>query len=199
MASINNGRFVLEGQLEFLRPMLPGDKDYRLRVLKELPDLLKNVNPNLRFHGTPIYNARSIISSGNISSSEDRIGVKTSYDTIGFISVTMPGNAWITVERYTGLRELDFQVPAGCIFVIKASSRDTDPLIMENVDFRDSPKRLVAVLASPEMIGRVQGWLSAAGMSPSLAMEFLNSHKEADTVKFEDSFNKSAILQKLLS
>lgn len=172
-ASLNNARFILEGQLEFLRPISMEDKDYRLRVLKELPSILENVDQNLRFHGTSIYHARSIIFNGNISSSEDRIGIKTSYDIPGFISVTAPPNAWITIQGYTGLTELDFHVPAGCIFVIKASDRDMHSLTMENVDFKDSPKSLVAVLASPEMIGKVQGWLSAAGMNPSLAMEFL--------------------------
>lgn len=96
LAATNIGirRYALEqinDELQFIRPANIEDIEYRTRQYKEFSEIIEEFLPDdlpLRFHGCPIYNAKKIIESGEISASSDRVGFNTSYDVTGQISVT---------------------------------------------------------------------------------------------------------------
>ena len=110
----------IEDQLEFLRPCDDKDMEYRKRQYNEFPKIMKSLIPKnslFRFHGCPIYAAKRIIESGEISSSVNRIGIETSYDAENQISVTTIDTIETTIQGYTNLLD-DLMLPAGCVFVV---------------------------------------------------------------------------------
>ena len=155
---------IIEEELFYLRPASKEDIEYRLRQYKDFAEEARKCIPEdlpLRFHGCPIYAAKKIIESGEISSSADRQGFETSYDTNGQISVTTKDSLDITVTSYSGLID-DYTLPAGCIFVLLPKD-DFDresgkSLLMENVNFRNEPSRLFAIITTPENILKVSNW-----------------------------------------
>lgn len=164
---------LTEDELRFIRPRNRKDIEYRVRQLHEFPHKIKGIVPDdlqLRFHGCPIQSAERILKSGEISSPEDRLGIQqAAYDVAGNIAVTSKNNIDITVNGYSGLNG-DYEMPAGCIFVM--SPRDEDDankinsLWMENVYFRDEPDRLYGIITTPENIDRVTRWAKESGVSP---------------------------------
>lgn len=155
---------IIEEELSYLRPAISEDIEYRLRQYKEFTEEVRNCIPEdlpLRFHGCPIYAAKKIIESGEISSSADRQGFETSYDTNGQISVTTKESLDITVTSYAGLID-NYNLPAGCIFVLLPKD-DFDrecgkSLLMGNVSFKKEPSRLFGIITTPENIPRVNIW-----------------------------------------
>lgn len=169
---------LIAGDLEFLRPSSDEDVAYRRRVYEELPAVIRKAAPPdvpLRFHGTRLSIARDIISSGEISSSEDREEINTSpWGGQGMISVTRPENVRHSVEDYIQLLDRDCTVPPGCIFVLRPVSAEEagSTEIMENVYFGEQPERLVGIMTAPENIPLVQEWSVAAGVDPGKVGEF---------------------------
>lgn len=176
----------VEGQLEFLRPSSEKDMEYRLRQYDEFSKKMKDLLPEdllLRFHGCPIYTARNIIASGEISSSVDRLGVETSYDTEGQISVTTKDTLDTTIQGYTDLSEKF--LPAGCVFVLLPKDEKDAKLgasmLMENINFKKEPNRLYGIITTPENIEKVSQWAKVSG---------IDLNKIHDFDEFAKSFEK---------
>ena len=169
LAATNIGirRYALEqinDELQFIRPANIEDIEYRTRQYKEFSEIIEEFLPDdlpLRFHGCPIYNAKKIIESGEISASSDRVGFNTSYDVTGQISVTTKYSLPITVQSYAGLMG-NYNMPAGCIFVVLPkddNDRESgESLLMGNVNFKEEPSRLYAIITTPENINMVSKW-----------------------------------------
>lgn len=107
------------------------------------------------FHGTPIWNAESIIATGEIRS----------FDESGEIYVSTISNVWFTTKHHADLLNYDF--PAGCIFVIEPQTQSEFEHAkqynqIQPVDFNKTPDRLRAVITTPENISRVNGWLKSS-------------------------------------
>lgn len=186
ISSRKNALAQVEDQLEFLRPSNEKDMEYRLRQYDEFSKKMKDLVPEdlaLRFHGCPIYTAKHIIESGEISSSVDRLGVETSYDTEGQISVTTKDTLDTTIHGYTHLSE-NF-LPAGCVFVLlpkdELDAKAGDSMLMGNVNFKQEPNRLYGIITTPENIERVSQWAKVSG---------IDLNKIHDFDEFAKSFEK---------
>ncbi|CAN5206410.1 hypothetical protein BH09PAT1_BH09PAT1_2410 [soil metagenome] len=174
------GLALVKSQRAFLRPSTDEDILYRQKVYDQLPALLKaSAHPDIpfRFHGTPIYGAKDIITSRNLSSTADRLGIDTSYDTTDQLSVTTVDTLRTTVESYTSLNELEYQIPAGCIFVLlpksAAESVAGASLLMNSVNLNESPSQLFAVLVSKEMSQEVKTWMAGSNLPAEKVYDFL--------------------------
>ena len=192
ISSRKNALAQVEDQLEFLRPSNEKDMEYRLRQYDEFSKKMKDLVPEdlaLRFHGCPIYTAKHIIESGEISSSVDRLGVETSYDTEGQISVTTKDTLDTTIHGYTHLSE-NF-LPAGCVFVLlpkdELDAKAGDSMLMGNVNFKQEPNRLYGIITTPENIERVSQWAKVSGIDLSKIHDFdefaKSFEKQKDDIK----------------
>jgi len=142
------------------------DVKYRKRQKAFFENELKKVLPNdcdLCFHGTTIWNTEQIIKSGEISAQVDRVGLsKDVLNTPGQIYVSTINNVWYTIKYFADL--WNYKYPAGCIFVIKPKSKKElksaiDKNLIDNVDFKLNPKRLKAIITTPENIQNVRNWI----------------------------------------
>lgn len=165
-------------QIEFSRPESEEDIAYRQRQYDEFPNLIKSIVPNdipLRFHGCPINVAQHILNDGEISSSVDRLGITTSYDVEDQVSVTTKDTIETTVRGYAGLSG-NFNMPAGCIFVVlprdEMDAKAGDSMLMSNVSFKENPERLVSIITSPENLQRVSQWAQEAGIDISKICDY---------------------------
>ena len=192
ISSRKNALAQVEDQLEFLRPSNERDMEYRLRQYDEFSKKIKDLVPEdlpLRFHGCPIYTAKHIIESGEISSSVDRLGVETSYDTEGQISVTTKDTLDTTIHGYTHLSE-NF-LPAGCVFVLlpkdELDAKAGDSMLMGNVNFKQKPNRLYGIITTPENIEKVSQWAKVSGIDLSKIHDFdefaKSFEKQKDDIK----------------
>ncbi len=187
---------LIEDQLAFLRPRNAADVAYRLQVYDSLAALVEtNVPENIpfRFHGAPIYNAKRIIESHELSSTVDRLGIESSYDVADQLSVTTPSNMATTVQGYTSLNELNYQLPAGCIFVLLPKSAEdaasgANSMLMSSVHLDKNPEQLYAVLTSPEMFDRVKDWMQTAKLGTEKVSMFLDF--PADLAKLKTASKK---------
>lgn len=168
----------IDEQIEFSRPENEQDILYRQRQYDEFPDLIKRIVPDeipLRFHGCPINVAQHILEDGEISSSVDRLGVETSYDTEDQVSVTTKDTIETTVRGYAGLAG-NYSMPAGCIFVVlprdEIDAKAGDSMLMSNVSFKENPERLVSVITSPENLERVSQWAQESGIDTSKICDY---------------------------
>lgn len=168
----------INDQLSYLRPANEEDVTYRLRQYDEFHKVMqKNIPDDLpiRFHGCPIYTAKYIIESGELSSSVDRLGIETSYDTAGQISVTTKNSLQITVQGYAGLNG-NYELPGGCIFVLypkdELDAENGKSLLMGNVNIRKEPSRLFAIITTPENIETVKKWCQEFNMDSSKVYDY---------------------------
>ena len=130
----------------------------------------------LCFHGTNIAASKHIFESGTISSGASRLGYHTSFDAKGAISVTNINMVDTSVQSYMNLID-DMYLPAGCLFVIKAKNTEEYEscicrMSIKDVDFKNNPDRLVAVITTPENIGLVNTWAQKGGVDTSKVMTF---------------------------
>ncbi len=165
LARYIKARHMYEQELFFLRPRQQEDIEYRNRQYNNFADEIRKLtsqNIPLRFHGCPIYTAKEIIESGEISSSVDRLGIMTSYDSSGQISVTTSDTISTTINGYSGLLDNEYFLPAGCIFVVlpkdEEDAKAGNSMLMGNVNFKESPDRLVAIISTPENMNRIIYW-----------------------------------------
>ena len=159
----------------------PTVEDYAYRY-KQYADFSKTIqkfvdeDELLCFHGTNIAAARHIFESGSISSGASRLGYHTSFDAKGAISVTGIRMVDTSVQSYMNLVS-DMYLPAGCLFVVRAKDaqeydRAVTGMSIKDVDFRNNPERLVAVVTTPENVGRVREWAQKGGVDMSKVMTF---------------------------
>lgn len=163
--------------LKYLRPNNQYDVEYRKKQLSEFTKKLRSVisdKLDLRFHGAPIYFAEDIIRSGKISSTAERFnGYNRSFDSAGIISVTDIDTLDTTVKSFSGLDIAD-NLPAGCIFVLRAENTDTckETFSMKSVDFKENPKALYGIITTPENINMVRGWMLEQGFMSEKVYDF---------------------------
>lgn len=181
MTQISRQEHVLDSTLnriEFSRPQNEEDISYRLRQYNEFPRKIEKLAPDdlpLRFHGCPIYTAKQIIQSGGLSSSVDRLGFESSYDTADQVSVTTKDTIRTTIKNYSSLGG-DYYMPAGCVFVLlpkdKEDAKAGDSLLMRSVSFKEDPDRLFAIITTKENIDRVKEWSKENGVDTSKIHDF---------------------------
>lgn len=170
-----------KNNLTFKRPRNMEDVKYRKIAQVTFEKKLKEIvgeNCTLCFHGTPIWNAKEIINSGNITSLIDRVGPdKNILSTPGKISVSTINNLWFTIKYHADLFNYDY--PAGCIFVIKPKNKDeikssTENNVINNICFDKQPERLIAIITTPENIEIVKGWInnSKLKINPNIVVDF---------------------------
>ena len=79
------------------------------------------------------------------------------------IEKTISATNMDTIETYVGLYMMltdNYCYPSGCLFVIVAKNKDeydnlSSGWMIDNVDFKENPKRLVAIITTPENIEKV--------------------------------------------
>ncbi len=169
----------LARELDILRPSSAQDVEYRLRVQHELPGHIKDALPAdspVRFHATSLLATEGIVKTGELSSSVDRTGSASSYDTADQVSATMPDNVEISVESYLGLTNRNMCLPAGCLFMLLPKDADEaaagNQQLMDNVYFKKNPKQLVGVLTSDENLPTVRAWFVENDLDPNKVQEF---------------------------
>ena len=169
-----------EEKSSFLRRPIKEDFIYRWqqrdKFSKEVA-IYADKNEMLCFHGTDILGAKHILASGQISSGADRLGHHTSFDPRGRISVTDKDTVDTSVGQYMNMIG-NFLYPAGCLFVVKPKDKaEYDNLssrgwIIENVDFKSNPDRLIAIVTTPENQARVKEWAHENGVETDKVMKF---------------------------
>lgn len=187
LATAEHALYKFQLELNFLRPPID-DLEYRKSLAQELPAVLEEFCPKdlpLRFHGSPSYFSEEIIKQGQISSSVDRKGVATSWDTAGTISVTTLKTVDTSIGSYLDLFGHGQCLPIGCLFVLlprdEEDARSGDSMLMSNADLHGP--QLYRVLTSAEMLPRVQGWLEKSGYDSALASEFFAFTEELKNKK----------------
>ncbi len=168
-----------EEQSELLREPQKQDIAYRLKQYQEFPEkAAQSISDDkmLCFHGTTIIGAKNIILSGGIFSGADRFGRSTSYDPPGKISVTNKDSVETSSRTYMRLID-NFCYPAGCLFVVSAKDKAeyqnlSSCWMIDNVDFKKNPERLVAIISTPENLERLRQWAKENGVDGSKVMDF---------------------------
>ena len=164
VARTQNSVDFYKSQLKIFRPPTQEDINYRENVRQNFSREVRSVLPKdcpVCFHGTRYGNIESILKSGGLASSVDRLGYSTSYDVEDQVSVTVVNTLETTINGYTGLNS--YEEPAGCVFLVLPkdeaeykSSRSS--MIIGNVDFRKEPERLVGILSTPENVEQIKSW-----------------------------------------
>lgn len=171
---------TFEEKSSFLREPTKEDFTYRWQQCTEFSQKVARFadeSEMLCFHGTDIFGARHILESGQISSGADRLGRATSYDPPGRISVTNKDTVYTSVDHYMNLTG-NFLYPAGCLFVVKPKDKaEYDQLsstgwMIDNVNFKDNPDRLVAIITTPENIERINDWAQKSNIDTAKIMNF---------------------------
>lgn len=168
----------------FCRPEISEDIKYRKIQRLKYEDELKKVLPsecNFCFHGTTIWNTKSILESGEITARIDRDGEGDDVlNTPGKIYVSTLNNIWFTVKYHADLG--NYKYPAGCIFVITPqnaeefkSARQSN--LIENVDFKKQPERLKCIITTPENMDRVKEWIKSSNLklNPNIVVDYNES------------------------
>lgn len=158
----------------FCRPEMTEDVKYRKIQKVTFEDKLKRSLPqdcDFCFHGTTIWNTKSIIDSGEISAQIDREGQSEEVlNTPGQIYVSTINNLWFTVKHYADLS--NYKYPAGCIFVISPKTQEEynsarEHNLIANVSLKNEPQRIKAIITTPENISRVQNWIESRKLNIS--------------------------------
>ena len=177
-----NGLSNLYNQLENIRIGTEESEQEKLYVYNNFYTLLVqtiNEKQKFYFHGCKdISLVKQIIESNELSSGADRLGVETSFDVAGTISVTTISSLNVTIEGYAGLNNPSY-LPAGAIFVIKPDDDyNENSIITSNVYFGNDADRLVAIISTTENENKIKTWLSTNGLDEELYYsytEFLNN------------------------
>ena len=171
----------LKRSLDFIRPNTSSDIEERKYWRESFPNKIKEIigdDSDLRFHGTPIYNAKAIIESGGIFSSVDiNDGYRASTDLSGEISASKVS----TINRifdgwFADMGGYINCLPCGCIFALKNRTHKDRELeeydAMESVDFRQHPEQLYGIITTQENLSIVRNWLFNTGLNPALVTNF---------------------------
>ena len=156
---LNRWKFSFDrnvNERECIRPNTLEDIKEREDIInnfsKELQSILKD-NTNLRFHATPIYNAKKIIETGHITSSADRYnGYLNSTDLKGEFSASKVSDVNKSIDFYMDVVAYQRSMPCGALFILKERVGD-DALrgidTMQNVDIRNG-NSLEAIVTTKE-------------------------------------------------
>lgn len=198
---------VAKRKTEFIRPNNPKDieeRDYWRgnfypKFLEVIPEGM-----DLRFHGTPIYNAKAILESGGIFSSVDiNDGYRTSTDLSGEISTSSVESLDRTLEGwFADMGAYISGLPCGCVFALNPRTQRDQELkkhdAMESVNFKEHPEQLYGIFTSEENIPKVRSWLEKAGFDPDLVSTFpgfLERLSKEKTSREVSSFDKNIVVK----
>ena len=187
---------------EFIRPNYQEDikeRDYwRAHFYEEFLKVIPR-DKDLRFHGTSIYNTKSILKSGGIFSSVDiNDGYMASTDASGEISASTVATLDRTIQGWFA----DFGayirgLPCGCIFALNPRTENDRELkqfdAMEAVNFKEHPEQLYGIFTSKENISKVKEWLENVGLNPNLVYTFEGFLKKIEQEK-NSNFKKSIVV-----
>ena len=157
----------MKARFKYARPKDEKDVAYRLKVYSrygiKLFCAIKQDN-DLCFHGTSLAAAESIIKDGKIEGDQEHQ-----------IYVSTSGNIERSVQGYLNLdQEL---LPAGVLFVVKAQNKEEYALaeqeyLMQEVDFKKNPERLVAIISTPENFPMLRKLCAKNGVDPDKVFDF---------------------------
>jgi hypothetical protein len=172
--------------LNNLREPMIEDIEYRKNIMENYASDIEKYVPedlHLCFHGCPIYTAKEIIEDKSISSSVDRIGTETSYDSSNQVSVTTKETIITTLDGYSDIHTLNYTIPCGVVFVInpkdESEIQSSKGMIIANVDLNDK-NRLYAILSTPENIDKLKEWCNNSNLDINLVKtfdQFINQFK----------------------
>ncbi|MBE6158628.1 MAG: hypothetical protein E7159_02235 [Firmicutes bacterium] len=172
--------------LNNLREPMIEDIEYRKNIMENYASDIEKYVPedlHLCFHGCPIYTAKEIIETKSLSSSVDRIGTETSYDTTDQVSVTTKDTIITTLDGYSDIHSLNYTIPCGVVFVInpkdESEIQSSKGMIIANVDLNDK-NRLYAILSTPENMDKLKDWCNNSNLDSNLVKtfdQFINQFK----------------------
>ena len=132
------------------------ETEYRLRQLNEFQNnlLKKELTKPLLFHGTKLDRVKSILQTGEI-----RSGRPYAYTNI---FATPPENVYWSVNGFADMRP-DLHITAGAVFAVLAKSPQEyddarQTFEMEKINFKKDPKRLYAVISTPNNLEYIEKW-----------------------------------------
>jgi hypothetical protein len=174
-----NNLYTAQRGLEFVRPNNDIDFEYRMKIQKEFPQIVKNLFPDgypIVFHGTKnIGIVREILKSGGLFTPDQR-GISMQSQATQ-IDVTYKNNIRTTCDFAEPSPQSS--LPFGAIFAFFPQKSEIDNVIstnenssqvsggVEGVSFRNEPDRLYAIITTPENLERVQAWCNEYGIDPS--------------------------------
>lgn len=172
-------RLKVMDKLRYLRPSNYQDISYRQKVLEIFPHWAAQYIPdnlNLLFHATNLANTQRILDSGRITSGKDRWTIRTSGDGKGEISISTKNSLSVSLSGHMDLIAQEYHLPAGCLFALHVSKekyqtaqKDTHT---QNIQLRQNPKQLYAIITTPENLNRVKWWVQKNGFMPSIVYDF---------------------------
>ncbi len=172
--------------LSYMREPMIEDIEYRKYIMENYANDIEKYVPedlHLCFHGCPIYTAKEIIETKSLSSSVDRIGTETSYDTTDQVSVTTKDTIITTLDGYSDIHSLEYTIPCGVVFVInpkdESEIQSSKGMVIANVDLNDK-NRLYAILSTPENMDKLKEWCSNSNLDSNLVKtfdQFINQFK----------------------
>ena len=155
--------------IEYLREPNYEDILEREQVIKEFPNMVKEVIPNgipIVFHGNKnIGIVHEIIKSGGLFTPEQRRVDYSSFATL--IDVTYKDNIRVSCEFAE--QSNGYILPYGAIFVFLPLEREKENVLstkdnsevfggVEGVDFRKEPNRLIGIITTNENKNRIRNW-----------------------------------------
>lgn len=177
--------------LKFIRPNNSDDIEYRNYQYNEFVTNLQSVTSrilDLRYHGTPIYNAEQIIKSKSITPTPDRYnGYTKSTNASGEISATTIDTLYRTINFHSDIKAYERSLPCGCIFALFPRGIKDYQFqdVIRAVDFKQNPEQLFGIITSPENNDLVKGWMQEANLNPGQVYtfeEFINLVQEKSMV-----------------
>lgn len=165
----------LQQELVFIRAKNQADIEYRLLLRKEFSEKIsrKFGDAPILFHGANLIATLEIIKSRTISSTTERGMGQVSYDVDGYISVTTTESVQVSLNDYTGIKDLF--IPMGCLFIIKSQSSTTSVTTIQSFPIFTDGKinaNLIAILASAESLPIVRSKLVECGCPSETAQEY---------------------------
>ncbi len=187
-------RLKLLDRLRYFRPYNQKDVAYRKKVLETFPPWgAENVPDNLRlvFHGTTLANTERILNSGRICSGYDRWTVHTSGDDSGEFSVSTKDFLEISMHYHMDMvetyRDYEWFVPSGCLFVLQLNESEyqfaQEQQRAHNVQLRRNPKKLYAIITTPENQKKVKWWMEKNNFPTDKVVDFAGFQKKIEQEK----------------
>lgn len=176
-------RLAYLDQLRFLRPSNKKDIAYRNHIFNTFPEWAKENIPDemhLVFHGTTLANTERILNSGRITSGKDRWTIHTSGDDAGEISISTKNFLEISMQYHMDLvetyKDYEWFVPAGALFVWQLNQKEYQEAQKQqrisNIQLRKNPKRLYAIITTPENLNRVKWWAQKNNFPSDKVLDF---------------------------
>lgn len=165
--------------VEFFRPNSINEQQERNEIYSNFGNTVSELlspDSNLRFHGTPIYFAKDILKTKNISGSADRYdGYIRSTDSKGTFSASDVSSLNRTIQFFMDLGSDRRCLPCGVLFVLNEKENDSElreDALMNNVDFNKNPEQLKAIISTDENIELLTKYCLESNIDPNCIYSF---------------------------